>query len=133
MKRIIEPLSMMGGHIESLNGNGCAPLQIKGAPLHGIHYRSKVASAQVKSAILLAGLYAEGETAVTEPVLSRNHSELMLGTFGAHIRSEGTTTVITPVPVLLARRSMFRGIFPPPPISLPQDFLFPARTSSSAT
>lgn len=104
MKRIIEPLSMMGAHIESLNGNGCAPLQIKGAPLHGIHYRSKVASAQVKSAILLAGLYAEGETAVTEPVLSRNHSELMLGTFGAHIRSEGTTAVITPRPRLTGQK-----------------------------
>ena len=87
MNRIIEPLTMMGADIKSLNGNGCAPLQICGRPLHGIHYHSKVASAQVKSAILLAGLYAEGETRVTEPKLSRNHTELMLREFGADIRS----------------------------------------------
>lgn len=94
MNRIIEPLTMMGADIKSLNGNGCAPLQICGRPLHGIHYHSKVASAQVKSAILLAGLYAEGETRVTEPRLSRNHTELMLKRFGADVRTEGTTAVI---------------------------------------
>ncbi len=96
MNRIIEPLTMMGADIKSLNGNGCAPLQICGRPLHGIHYHSKVASAQVKSAILLAGLYAEGETRVTEPKLSRNHTELMLKRFGADVRTEGTTAVIRP-------------------------------------
>lgn len=95
MTRIIEPLSMMGADIKSSRLNGCAPLEIHGKPLHGIHYTSKVASAQVKSAILLAGLYAEGETSVSEPYLSRNHSELMLKSFGAHIRSEGTTASIT--------------------------------------
>ena len=109
MKRIIEPLSMMGARIESLNGNGCAPLQINGSPLHGIHYHSEVASAQVKSAILLAGLYAERETAVTEPVLSRNHSELMLRTFGANIRSEGTTAVISPRPRLTGQKIRVPG------------------------
>lgn len=109
MKRIMEPLSMMGARIESLNGNGCAPLQINGSPLHGIHYHSEVASAQVKSAILLAGLYAEGETAVTEPVLSRNHSELMLRTFGANIRSEGTTAVISPRPRLTGQKIRVPG------------------------
>lgn len=109
MKRIIEPLSMMGARIESLNGNGCAPLQINGSPLHGIHYHSEVASAQVKSAILLAGLYAEGKTAVTEPVLSRNHSELMLRTFGANIRSEGTTAVISPRPRLTGQKIRVPG------------------------
>lgn len=109
MKRIIEPLSMMGARIESLNGNGCAPLQINGSPLHGIHYHSEVASAQVKSAILLAGLYAEGETAVTEPILSRNHSELMLRTFGANIRSEGTTAVIFPRPRLTGQKIRVPG------------------------
>ena len=109
MKRIIEPLSMMGARIESLNGNGCAPLQINGSPLHGIHYPSEVAYAQVKSAILLAGLYAEGETAVTEPVLSRNHSELMLRTFGANIRSEGTTAVISPRPRLTGQKIRVPG------------------------
>ena len=77
MGRIIEPLSQMGASITSLSGNGCAPLRIQGRPLHGIHYTTKVASAQVKSSILLAGLYADTPTSVTEPALSRNHSELM--------------------------------------------------------
>ena len=71
MKRIMTPLSQMGARIESLSGNDCAPLKITGGPLQGIHYQSPVASAQVKSAILLAGLYAQGETRVTEPTLSR--------------------------------------------------------------
>lgn len=88
MKRIMEPLSLMGASIESVNGNGCAPLRISGRRLHGISYTSKVASAQVKSAILLAGLYADGETSVTEPYLSRNHSEIMLNYFGADVRTE---------------------------------------------
>ena len=87
MKRIIEPLTQMGAHISSLHGNGCAPLVIEPGKLHGIHYTSPVASAQVKSCILLAGLYAEGETSVTEPILSRNHTELMLKEFGADIRT----------------------------------------------
>jgi 3-phosphoshikimate 1-carboxyvinyltransferase len=97
MKRIMEPLSMMGADITSINGNGCAPLNISGKKLHSIHYTSPVASAQVKSSILLAGLYAEGKTKVTEPYLSRNHSEIMLRNFGAKIDSEGTTASITPV------------------------------------
>lgn len=96
MKRIIEPLSMMGADITSLNGNGCAPLQITGRPLNGIHYTSAIPSAQVKSAILLAGLYADGETSVTEPSVSRNHTELMLRYFGADVRTEGATAVIKP-------------------------------------
>lgn len=96
MKRIMEPLSLMGAQIESLHGNNCAPLKIKGTELKGIHYHSKVASAQVKSAILLAGLYAKEETSVTEPVLSRNHSEIMLHTFGADIHTENTTAVLRP-------------------------------------
>lgn len=96
MKRIITPLSQMGACIESLSGNGCAPLHITGTALRGIHYQTPVASAQVKSAILLAGLYAEGETAVTEPYVSRNHTELMLSAFGADIRTQGTTALIRP-------------------------------------
>ena len=67
MKRIMEPLSRMGADITSIRGNDCAPLLIRGTKLHEIHYTSKVASAQVKSAILLAGLYADGITQVTEP------------------------------------------------------------------
>ena len=96
MKRIIDPLTQMGADIESIRGNGCAPLRIRQSQLHGIHYQSKVASAQVKSCILLAGLYADGTTSVTEPYLSRNHTEIMLKHFGAQITSEGTTATITP-------------------------------------
>ena len=69
MGRVIEPLSLMGANIQSTLGNGCVPLQITGKALKGIHYTSKVASAQVKSAILLAGLYGDGITKVTEPSL----------------------------------------------------------------
>lgn len=96
MKRIMEPLSMMGAHIESKYDNGCAPLEITGSRLHGIHYLSPVASAQVKSAVLLAGLYADGETSVTEPYLSRNHTELMLSAYGADVHTEGTTAILRP-------------------------------------
>ena len=100
MKRIITPLSMMGADITSLKGNDCAPLRICGGQLHGIAYKSPVASAQVKSCVLLAGLYADAPTSVTEPVLSRNHTELMLAGFGAHVASSGTTATIEPEPDL---------------------------------
>lgn len=104
MGRIMEPLSQMGASIESIRGNGCAPLRIQGRSLHGIHYTTKVASAQVKSAILLAGLYADAPTSVTEPALSRNHSELMLHFFGADVRTEGTTATIQPEPELTGQK-----------------------------
>lgn len=100
MGRIIKPLSMMGASIESIKGNNCAPLSIQGHPLHSIHYDSPVASAQVKSCVLLAGLYGDGITSVTEPYLSRNHTELMLSHFGAEITSEGSTASIKPDPKL---------------------------------
>ena len=100
MKRIMTPLSMMGADITSLNGNNCAPLRICGGHLHGITYQSPVASAQVKSCVLLAGLYADAPTSVTEPVLSRNHTELMLAGFGAKVTSSGTTATIEPKPDL---------------------------------
>ena len=100
---------MMGADISSLRGNDCAPLRIKGAPLHGIHYHSKVASAQVKSAILLAGLYADDITRVTEPVISRNHSEIMLKYFGADLQSEGTTAAISPNPALHGQKVCVPG------------------------
>lgn len=109
MKRIMEPLSMMGANIKSLKGNDCAPLEIQGSPLKGIHYTSKVASAQVKSAILLAGLYASGETSVTEPVISRNHTEIMLSHFGAEIATKGTTASIRPEPLLEGRKITVPG------------------------
>ncbi|MDY3766595.1 MAG: 3-phosphoshikimate 1-carboxyvinyltransferase [Lachnospiraceae bacterium] len=104
MKRIMLPLSQMGADITSLKGNGCAPLHIVGRPLHGIQYHSPVASAQVKSAILLAGLYADSETSVIEPALSRNHSEIMLNYFGATVTTEGTTATIQPNPVLTGQK-----------------------------
>jgi 3-phosphoshikimate 1-carboxyvinyltransferase len=104
MKRIMEPLQMMGAEITSIQGNGCAPLRIQGRPLQGIHYQSPVASAQVKSAVLLAGLYAEGETKVTEPALSRNHTELMLRYFGAEVDSQETTASIRPAEELYGQK-----------------------------
>ena len=104
MKRIIEPLSMMGAAIKSIRGNDCAPLKICGMPLAGIHYTSKVASAQVKSAILLAGLYADGLTTVTEPQVSRNHTELMLKFFGAELESKETSVTIWPATELFGNR-----------------------------
>ena len=104
MKRIMEPLSMMGADITSIRDNGCAPIMIRGKQLHGIHYHSKVASAQVKSAILLAGLYAEGETTVTEPKLSRNHTELMLKFFGADIHTSGTSSTVLPASELYGNK-----------------------------
>lgn len=104
MKRIMTPLSEMGASITSVNGTGCAPLYIEGKPLKGIHYSSPVASAQVKSCVLLAGLYADGETSVTEPSLSRNHTEIMLKHFGADITSIGTTATVKPEPSLEGRK-----------------------------
>ena len=82
MKRVIEPLSLMGARIEARESN-FAPLEIHGAPLHRIEYAMPVASAQVKSAILLAGLLAEGESSVEERVRTRDHTELALAEFGA--------------------------------------------------
>ena len=116
MKRIIEPLRQMGANISSILRNDCAPLYITPARLHGILYDSPVASAQVKSCILLAGLYADGETSVTEPSLSRNHTELMLQEFGADLRSfhalDGTTkatAVIRPCEELYGQKITVPG------------------------
>lgn len=115
MGRIITPLSLMGGKVESLHGNNCAPLRISPSLLHGIHYHSKVASAQVKSAILLAGLYADQVTSVTEPVLSRNHTELMLSGFGGklhHFTDSATnlpTVSIEPEPNLDGQKIIVPG------------------------
>lgn len=100
MKRIIEPLLLMGADITSIKGNHCAPLAIYGHSLSAIHYQSPVASAQVKSCVLLAGLFADGITSVTEPVLSRNHTELMLSAFGAKVTSRRTTACIEANPDL---------------------------------
>lgn len=104
MGRIITPLSKMGGFIKSINDNDCAPLEIGGSSLSPIHYDSPVASAQVKSCILLAGLYADGITSVSEPVISRNHTELMLKGFGADIKSEGKIASIVGGPKLYGQK-----------------------------
>lgn len=96
MKRIMTPLNAMGADITSINNNGCAPLLIRGSKIKAFHYDSPVASAQVKSAVLLAGLYGDGPTSVTEPAVSRNHTELMLRSFGADVQCEGKTATIYP-------------------------------------
>ena len=109
MGRIITPLTQMEAHIKSIKDNGCAPLEIGGRQLHSIHYDSPVASAQVKSCVLLAGLYADGITSVTEPVVSRNHTELMLSGFGADIKSEGLTASIAGNPKLVGQKIAVPG------------------------
>lgn len=86
MTRVSEPLRLMGADIETANGK--LPLALSAAALHGIDYRLPVASAQIKSALLLAGLGAAGETIVNEPTPSRDHSERLLKAFGAEIRVE---------------------------------------------
>ncbi len=109
MKRIMTPLLSMGADITSIKGNNCVPLRIAGHPLKAIHYDSPVASAQVKSCVLLAGMYSDGVTSVIEPVLSRNHTEIMLNYFGAQVTSEGTTASIVPEPSLHAREIAVPG------------------------
>jgi 3-phosphoshikimate 1-carboxyvinyltransferase len=95
MSRVIKPLGEMGARIWGRKNNSLAPLAIVGQELKGIHYHSPIASAQVKSCILLAGLMAEGETTVTEPALSRDHSERMLRAFGAQVTVEPETNSVT--------------------------------------
>jgi 3-phosphoshikimate 1-carboxyvinyltransferase len=94
MSRVIKPLQQMGATIWHRAG-GLAPLAVQGQALKPIHYRSPMASAQVKSCILLAGLMADGQTSVTEPALSRDHSERMLRAFGAKVRVDPTTCTAT--------------------------------------
>lgn len=94
MKRVIEPLTLMGANITSENGH--APLKIIGQKLQGIDYKSKLASAQVKSCILLAGLNAEGETTFTEPYVSRNHTENLFKYLGADIKINGSEVTLNP-------------------------------------
>lgn len=100
MKRVNEPLQKMGAVIIGRKEGNFAPISIKGASLRPIDYTSSVASAQVKSAIILAGLYADGPTSVTEPHLSRDHTERMLRYLGADITTEGTRVTVKGNPVL---------------------------------
>jgi len=95
MKRIIEPLSAMGASIASKDDKGFPPIKIKQGTLKPIEYKTEVASAQVKSSILFAGLYAKGKTSVTEPYSSRDHTERMLPAFGAKVVKSDLTSTIT--------------------------------------
>ncbi|TAJ90883.1 3-phosphoshikimate 1-carboxyvinyltransferase, partial [bacterium] len=94
MQRVIDPLGRMGAQIVSQNGKGVAPLEIRGGKLRGIRYLLPVASAQVKSAVILAGLQAEGVTVVEEPQQSRDHTEIMAQAFGVKLKVEGGRSVV---------------------------------------
>ncbi len=95
MSRVVKPLQQMGAQIWGRQGSSLAPLAIQGQNLQPIHYHSPIASAQVKSCILLAGLMTEGKTTVTEPALSRDHSERMLQAFGAELSIDPETNSVT--------------------------------------
>ncbi|OOE10891.1 3-phosphoshikimate 1-carboxyvinyltransferase [Fictibacillus arsenicus] len=94
MNRVTRPLKQMGAEINGNDSGNKVPLQIKGGNVKGIHYNSPIASAQVKSAIILAGLEGEGTTSVTEPLKSRDHTERMLEAFGAKVKSNSLTVSI---------------------------------------
>lgn len=94
MKRVVEPLKMMGANIWGRKGGEYLPLSIRGGKLHSISYRLPVPSAQVKSAILLAGLFAEGRTSVEETIPSRDHTELMMESYGINIVKDGLKIMI---------------------------------------
>lgn len=97
MLRVVAPLREMGAKIDGKEGGKYCPLHIEGQGLKGIHYQLPVASAQVKSAILLASLYAEGETTVIEPAPSRNHTEIMVNYFGGNILQKDNVIKSSPV------------------------------------
>lgn len=97
MSRVVKPLQQMGAQIWGRKDNSLAPLAVSGQALKPIHYHSPIASAQVKSCILLAGLMTEGETIVTEPAISRDHSERMLKAFGAQLQVDTDTKTVSVV------------------------------------
>lgn len=102
MRRILDPLAAMGSNITAKDG-GVAPLEIQGTALHGIDYAPPVASAQVKSAILLAGLFAEGETSVREETPTRDHLEIALREFGAKVVGANGAVRVAPRPKMQGR------------------------------
>ena len=108
MRRVIEPLQRMGAHIHAREAN-FAPLEIKGSALQPIRYTLPVPSAQVKSAVLLAGLFAEGTTSIEEPVSTRDHTEVALQGFGADVRRVGRVISVLGRPSLQARQVMVPG------------------------
>lgn len=113
MGRVVKPLREMGAIIGGRKGGELAPLAITGTGLHGIEYTSRVASAQMKSSVLLAGLFAQGETRYKEPSLSRDHTERMFRFFGIPLSREGDTLVLQGRP-----STGWRGV----PITIPGDF-----------
>ena len=118
MGRVVEPLARMGAAIRGRGGNRFLPLAVlpHEGKLRAMDYESPVASAQVKSAVLLAGLYADGRTSVAEPALSRDHTERMLGAFGAKIKREGTKVTVEPAAELF----------------VPEEIIVPGDISSAA-
>src|SRR5215471_4099512 len=110
MRRIIEPLTRMGARFTSEEG-GRPPLVIEGGALTAIHYDLPVASAQVKSAVLLAGLYADGETSVVEPAVTRDHTEIALEQFGAEVERQGRNITIAGGAALTGRKLYVPGDF----------------------
>lgn len=108
MRRVIEPLRQMGAEIESSDGDR-APIEIRGGHLHAIDYTLPVPSAQVKSAILLAGLFADGITTVREPIRTRDHTELALREFGANVDAANGKVSVQPKPSLRARQLAVPG------------------------
>ena len=108
MNRIAEPLRLMGAQIYGREGDH-APLTIMGGDLKPIHYQTPVASAQIKSCILLAGIFADGETTVTEPAASRDHTERMLRAFGADIECDGLVRRVKGRPKLAGHKITIPG------------------------
>jgi 3-phosphoshikimate 1-carboxyvinyltransferase len=139
MARIITPLSQMGAKIEARDG-GRPPLKIHGGALRAISYKPEVASAQVKTCVLFAGLFAEGETSIEEPVRTRDHGELALRAFGAKVERSGNTARIrggqklsaieAHVPGDLSSAAFFlcaAGLFPDSQLTLPGILMNPTR------
>lgn len=111
MQRIVAPLRQMGAEIMGRDSDRYPPLAIRGKRLNPIRYRLPVASAQVKSAILLAGLYADGETEIIEPLKSRDHTERMLPAFGADVTVEGLSVKVRGIAELHGRETVVPGDF----------------------
>jgi len=109
MDRVIKPLKKMGASISGENGNDSLPLTIQGIQLHGIDYKLPIKSAQVKSSLLLAGLLANSETTLTELDKTRDHTELMLKTFGGNIKTVGNTITIQPSTSLIGKKLTIPG------------------------
>ncbi|HMD50803.1 MAG TPA: 3-phosphoshikimate 1-carboxyvinyltransferase, partial [Bryobacteraceae bacterium] len=139
MARIINPLSEMGAKISSSDA-GRPPLRIQGGHLKAIHYKPEVASAQVKSCVLFAGLFADGETVVEEPIRTRDHGELALQAFGAEVERQGNvarirggqhlTAIEANVPGDLSSAAFFlcaAALFPGSQLSLPGILMNPTR------